>query len=473
MIRGGGSRAELSPARRRALDALVAARERDAFIRDVFARSSETACPDRRDEALAMRLAFGVTAAAGCLDDALDAHIDRPRDVSPALRDSLRISAFEIIYLRTAPEIAVSQGVELARAVARGAAGLANAVLRRVAGSRGDFLDAADVASEHRGVVARARRAGLPTWLVRDVVASIGDRADSLLDCQLDIPPVYIQVGAARPDIESVLGLARATATPLPGCYRVESVRELVHAGSFERAELASSDYAAQLVASAAVQDGSVLEVGAGRGTKCYVRGALAARLGVRIDQTAVDLFEWKCSSCAERMSRAGFAVPRTFALDARDLERGLAAAGAMPGQGFDCVLLDAPCSGTGTMRRHLEIPWRLTTAEVRTDLPALQLALLKSASRVVAVGGDLLYATCSVLSSENDGVVDAFLASEEGSLFAPVPVSGAKAFGLRGMDAARADLARNEDERGRFQTVPARDGGYDGHFCARFVRIR
>lgn len=92
----------------------------------------------------------------------------------------------------------------------------------------------------------------------------------------------------------------------------------------------------------------------------------------------------------------------------------------------FDTVFIDGPCSGTGTMRRHPEIPWRLTENDVTTDLPKLQLTMLKEAAARVAAGGELIYATCSVFDEENTQVVDAFLNSPEGAGLAWEPLSGA-----------------------------------------------
>ena len=85
----------------------------------------------------------------------------------------------------------------------------------------------------------------------------------------------------------------------------------------------------------------------------------------------------------------------------------------------FDTVFIDAPCSGTGTMRRHPEIPWRLTEKDVTVELPKLQLTMLKEAAARVAAGGELIYATCSVFDEENTQVVEAFLNSPEAPVLA------------------------------------------------------
>ena len=151
---------KLSPARRRALSALMEAQDGRGFVRDILAASAGT-LSDARDEAFVLTLALGVTATVGALDEALDRYIAKPSKVSARVRMALRIPAFEMLYLDTPGHVAVSQGVELVRSQARSAAGLANAVLRRVDEGRTAFFAARDVEEGQREVVAAARRQGL------------------------------------------------------------------------------------------------------------------------------------------------------------------------------------------------------------------------------------------------------------------------------------------------------------------------
>lgn len=151
--------AKLSPGRLVALRILIAARESGRYARELAADACASASLDTRDAAFARRLALGVTGCSGCLDDALNSVLDDPRSLTADVRDALRIGAYELLYLGTSPQVAVSQGVELARMCAHGAAGLANAVLRRVAGGeclprrRGCFR-----AASRDGVVRPSRR---------------------------------------------------------------------------------------------------------------------------------------------------------------------------------------------------------------------------------------------------------------------------------------------------------------------------
>nr|WP_255431912.1 transcription antitermination factor NusB [Collinsella sp. BA40] len=459
-----------APARRVALEVLVETERRGAYTREVLKSSTAYRQLDSRDQAFAQRLALGVTATVGCLDDLLNQFLSKPGKVSPRVRMALRIAIFELLYLATPSEVAVSQGVELVRSQASAAAPLANAVLRRVAEGAAGFLVADDAAPEHRAVVRAARRSGLPVWLVRELMASLdGGCFEALVGSQLEPAPVAFHLHPAC-DAES---LVVDSPSPFPGCVVPAHPGALLRSGLLDTAHAVASDEHAQLVATMVTQEGSCLEIGAGRGTKSFVIFAQARRAGIEGRRhVAVDLFEQKCAQNLERLHAAGFNDVRAFAGDATDLSSVLEPLdqGGAPAL-FDVVLLDAPCSGTGTMRRHPEIPWRLNRSDCQRDLPALQLSLLVAASARVAPGGSLLYATCSVLAAENEGVVDAFLASEAGSGFQLVPVTEAPLFQLEAYQGARELAAGAMTARGMLRTSPARSAA-DGHFCARLVRL-
>lgn len=459
-----------APARRAALEVLVETERRGAYAREVLKSSTAYLQLDSRDQALAQRLALGVTAAVGCLDDLLNQFLSKPGKVSPRVRMALRIAVFELLYLATPSEVAVSQGVELVRSQASAAAPLANAVLRRAAEAAAGFLEADDAAPEHRAVVCAARRSGLPVWLVRELMASLdGDCFEALVGSQLEPAPVAFHLHPAC-DADS---LVADSPSPFPGCVVPVHPGALLRSGLLDTAHAVASDEHAQLVATMATQEGSCLEIGAGRGTKSFVISAQARRAGIEGRRhVAVDLFEQKCAQNLERLHAAGFDDVQAFAGDATDLGCVLEPLdqGGAPAL-FDVVLLDAPCSGTGTMRRHPEIPWRLSRCDCQRDLPALQLSLLVAASARVAPGGSLLYATCSVLTAENEGVVDAFLSSEAGGGFQLVPVTEAPLFQREGYRGARELAAGAMTARGMLRTSPATSAA-DGHFCARLVRL-
>ena len=168
--------AGLAPARRVALGVTSERRRRDARARDLLRAYAAMGALDERDRALASRLVLGSVAAEGELDRVIDSHLRRGAKLEPRVRDALRLAVFEVLYLDTPDSVAASQGVELVRTVAPRAAGLANAVLRRVAGE-----DVARLAVS-REALARGRFSvydmahvgGLPIWLCEAALGALG-----------------------------------------------------------------------------------------------------------------------------------------------------------------------------------------------------------------------------------------------------------------------------------------------------------
>ncbi len=467
---------KLSPARKAALDVLMEARGGSCYARDILAARVFTDHLDARDAAFAARLALGVTATEGTLDELLDRYLAKPHKVAPRVRSALRISTFEMLYLETPGRVAVSQGVELVRQGAKSAAGLANAVLRKVSDNVEWFRDARDVddAEPHvRSVASVSRSFGLPYWLGERLLASYGDEAAGTLALasNLEPAPIALHLNARIGGDGSYAALFGDEI--IPGCVATDDVAHLVAEGVFERADAVASDLNAQLIATVATRPGSCLEIGAGRGTKTFILACQARRVGYERNHVALDLFARKCDQNQERLYRAGIESVRTVAGDACDLDTALASLDVDGSERllFDTVFVDAPCSGTGTMRRHPEIPWRLKRVDVDSELPELQLKMLKEASSRVAPHGELVYATCSIMHQENVDVVDAFLESPEGEGFEIASVSAADTLSMPGFEGAREMIAQNENTRGLFQSLPRAKDGYDGHFCARLVK--
>lgn len=509
--------AAASPARTTALHLLGAQRRRAARARDLLRGADEMRSLGSRGRALATRLVLGVNAASGELDRRVDGFVARPSQLEPRVRDALRLAAFELLYLDTPRQVAASQGVELVRSVQPRAARMANAVLRRIADCRSEV----DVARIVVGEMAQGRAladtrelccvSGYPAWLVERLVEDLGAvRAARACLCALEPAPVYASLArpsATEADVEGrlrELGLS-PEADGLPGSWKLGGAAGLASGGLVQRGDVVVSDLAAQIVCRVAAPcSGRVLEVGQGRGTKSL----LLARVMDELDRCGADASPAKCAEsgegqlgrcgsdacgsrreprvvgcelvaskvglCAERMAATGLSERVSCVnFDATRLgESDVPAELAGP---FEVVLVDAPCSGTGTMRRHPEIPWQLDLAALAPagdgTLPDLQLRMLRAAASRVAIGGELVYATCSVLSAENEGVVGAFLESPEGVGFERADV--ASALGVLALpEEGRALVARWRTEAGAFQSSPAR-GGCDGHFCARLRRVR
>lgn len=454
-----------------------------------------------KGRALAMRLVLGANVTRGELDRRIDVVASRPKSMEPRVRDALRLASFELLYLETPRQVAVSQGVELVRSVQPRAAGMANAVLRRVAEARPQVDAARELASSLAGRVreidtrvdpsgntsdaAEALRlaSGYPEWLVGRFEQELGlNVAAAICDAALEPAPVYVAEGPACEGGLSTCEDARpldAEPCCLPGSWVLGAPASLLSSGLVEACVAAPCDFGAQCVCRiAAAPEGRMLEVGQGRGTKSLLLAGIARELGGgegRLSISGCDSVGSKVRMSRARMRTAGLAgAVSCTEFDATHLSgNDEELPEALRGE-FGSVLVDAPCSGTGTMRRHPETPWSLREESLdpsRDDsLPALQLGLLTAAAARVAPGGSLCYATCSVLEAENEGVVEAFLASEAGRGFARASVMEAPGVSCLGSD-AKAFVRGRLTPAGSFQSAPAW-GECDGHFCARLVRV-
>lgn len=469
----------LSPARAAALACLSEVRRRDGRMREVLRASEHMARLGPQDRAQASRLALGTTAATGFVDELIDERLRRRSSLEPRVRDALRISSFESCFLSTPPSACVSQGVELVRSVAPRAAGLANALLRRVttevrpavAAARARCLEASwDEVTEGDLVLVSA----LPRWLVRQLLLDRGTAfARELCLAQLEQAPVYVATNRLRHDegllseLMATRGLEPSPVPGLAGSFVVGRPSGLATSGLVDDVDLVVSDLAAQVVArvSAPRSGGCVLEVGQGRGTKTLLMASYLRETGCSASFVGVESQGFKVGIARERLLRAGMAEGCSCVeLDGRLL--GKEFPDPALDEPFDAVLVDAPCSGTGTMRRHPEIAWSLEPADVGAsgELPLLQRELLAAAASCVRSGGTLAYATCSVLRSEDEEAVREFLAGDTGRDFERV-------------DLRRVPAIARLDESGRTLTDPwlrpdgsllsgPVTGGPDGHFC-------
>lgn len=408
------SAAKLAPARRAALKLFSECRRREARARDLLREAPTMAELDPRDRALATRLVLGAIAARGEVDRVVTSHLRARSALEPLVRDALRIAAFEILYLDTPTQVAVSQGVELVRCASRRAAGLGNAVLRRVADEDVAAFEAARARVESGDFTAAdlQRVGGLPGWLAERAMADLGPEAAAAYAAgALEPACASVAANAAKHGVDECRALlAEAGCEPEPGpvagSFVLGRPSALAPSGLVESCDVLPCDLAAQdVVASLCIRLGQrVLEVGQGRGTKSVLMAAAGARL------TSVEVDAKKCALAAARMEAAGVdGRVECVCDDGRELAR---VDGA-----FDLVFVDAPCSGAGTLSRHPEIAWSLKEDDL-ADLAGLQLQILRRAATRVADGGRLAYSTCSIFRQEDEDVVDAFLASPEGARF-------------------------------------------------------
>ena len=465
--------ARLAPARRAALRLSAECRQRDARAREVLRTSDVMDGLEVRDRALATRLVLGVQRASGLCDAVVNAHLTHAH-LEPRVRDALRLSSFELLYLGTPTQVAVSQGVELAAVASRRARGLANAVLRRVAAGDVPAMEAADVALV----------GALPEWLARELLASLGTGACALALDAMESPAPAVAANLNLNAEDQALALLtdaglHPSRLPWPGCIALGAQAGLAASGLVERTAVLPADPAAQMVswlAAPAADVDAMLEVGQGRATKTLLLAGANRRLGGSVLLACVDSVAFKSRLARERVRTGGLGGRATcLTLDATRLD-----APDVPPElrrTFGQVFVDAPCSGTGTMRRHPEVAWSLGQGSVcggSATLPALQLRMLSAASARVAAGGTLAYSTCSDLAAEDEDVVRAFLASDAGRGFVPLPVTEAPCATLLGPEASRILRAMTgRDDFLRTEGGRALGLDCDGHFLALMRRVR
>ncbi|MGQ5425776.1 RsmB/NOP family class I SAM-dependent RNA methyltransferase [Thermophilibacter sp. ZX-H3] len=417
--------ARATPARRAALSLVSERRRRDARARDLLRASDELSGLSERERAQVTRLVLGAVAAEGELDRVIDAHLCRGAHLEPRVRDALRLAAFELLYLGTRDDVCVSQGVELVRGVSPRAAGLANAVLRRIAEK-----DAPALARARERVVAGAfdardlaRVGALPEWLCARALASLGEgRAAAWAVAALGPAGAWVAANRVQRGQALLHALEEAgcapTPGPVPGSYLLGAPARLAPSGLVERVDVLPCDLAAQeVVLAAAPEPGSrVLEVGQGRGTKTVLLEGAAVAAGGPCEIVSVEIDPRKSDLAARRMAAAGISEHvRCVVADGRAL-----AGAGLPEDllgSFDLVFVDAPCSGSGTLARHPEIAWSLRE-EALPGLAALQADILRAAATRVAPGGLVVYSTCSVLAEEDERVVEALLTGPTGGQF-------------------------------------------------------
>ena len=456
-------------ARRLACEVGAVCRERRAHAGDILDARLQEADISSQDAAFARVLCLGVAATRGTLDEVLNLCMSSPSDVRPNVRDALRVSTYEILFLRKDSYAAVDQGVGLVRSVEPRASRLANAVLRKVARACESF-PFADPATDD---AALARLHGFPLWLAQLLIAQMGrEQAGRFMAASNNAPVVYLAVNAVRSStsrMKQVFGrrfamdevplLSLGTGAQVPGDRMVpgallaqdaQAVASSRAREAFAEGEILVSDAAAQFIAYLSLPEQrpyDFLEIGAGRGTKSVLLQSCAMRRwGEQVKLVPVDEHRFKIDLLRKRMNAYGCQLERAVSADARDLTKVFGA------RVFDAALVDAPCSGVGTLRRHPEIRWRLRPEEVN-DLAKLQLELLVQAAEHVRVGGQLTYSTCTVLATENEFTVKRFLDTPIGANYRILPY---------GRDAEGKPVL----------FFKSRAQGCDAHFAARLVRV-
>ena len=395
--------------RKLAVDILNRVDEEQAFAEPLLDAVLSSGHPaGNADRGLLTFLVYGTLRMRGLLDFLIDRfYKGKPHALQTGIRNILRVALYQARFAEKIPVYAaVDEAVTATKRLFPGREKLVNAVLRNTLRGMTD-VTFPGLEADPAGHIAVVH--SHPRWLVEHWIGCFGIE-QTLAHCKADneIPPLTLRVNRLKATRQDMLDrLARAGHDVRPTVYSPEgivlakpplSMREMPEVAD---GLLYVQDEASQLVSRllAPGRGERVLDLCAGSGGKTTHLASLMENEG---ELVAADIRESRLKSLEATARRMGFDV-RTVTVDATDHRR-MAALGS-----FDRVLVDAPCSGLGTLRRNPEIRWHLT-AQKLGEFPILQKRILESAAACVKKGGALLYSTCSVMPEENDGVVEAFL---------------------------------------------------------------
>jgi 16S rRNA (cytosine967-C5)-methyltransferase len=383
----------VSPSRAAAFDILLRVEQTDAYASELL-HSERLDRLSPTDRALTTELVMGVLRWRSRLDEMIAVASSRaPVKLDVEVLIALRIAAYQMQFLTRVPaRAAINESVELVkRARKRSAAPFANAVLRKMAGAKVEPLPEAVVGEPVRFLTCEFAH---PEWLVKRWVAEFGvEHAFAICRYDQHVPNTVIRLESAEIEQELVIDGIELAPGALLSSARIVTGGDITRTRAFREGRVFIQDEASQLVAAVVGSGSRLLDCCAAPGGKT---AALAAR-NPEAEIIAVELHARRAELLRERVSTAKVQVIQADVLE-------------LPLQGgFDRVLADVPCSGTGTLARNPEIKWRLAAMDLG-DLHALQVSILRAALRHLTPGGRAVYSTCSLEREENEDVVEEVL---------------------------------------------------------------
>lgn len=410
------------------------------------------------DRGLATELVYGTLRWRGRLDYLIHQALDRdPAKLEPLVASALRVGAYQLFFSDRIPaSAAVDEAVRCARAMGlERATGLINAVLRRLA-REGAEIPLPELASDPLGHLVHA--CSLPAWLAERWLAELGPEEAAALATALNAPaPVTARANRTKISRAELLEELQARFPDAVACRFAPDGIVLGGRGdpgqdpAFLGGRMSLQDEASQLVVELLdPQPGDrILDTCAAPGTKT---AAIAERLDGEGHVLALDRHPRRLKLVARGVRRLQIGGVATLERDAtKSLEDLLEHGGP-----FDRILVDAPCSGLGSLRRNPDARWRIQPRDL-AELAVVQRAILESAAPVLRPGGSLVYSTCTLTREENDEVVRGFLATRS-------------RWRIASREEAPASLRALVDEGGVLRIWPHRHD-MDGFFAVRLIK--
>jgi len=402
--------------------------------------------PDSRDRALARHLAYGVIRWLNSLQWLSGQLLDRPlKKRDQDINRLILIGLYQLWQDATAPHAAIHETAECARVLGKSwAVGLVNAVLRRFQREQQQCL---------AGLQKQPEMYAHPQWLLSKFQSDWPQDWSKIVDANNHAAPLWLRINRCKPDHQQVAAILTQdgfTVTQHPTAADAIRITPAVGVNAipgFGDGHLSVQDPAAQLAVDLLELEGQqrVLDACAAPGGKtCHILERFPS-----IEMTAVDRSPSRLNMIQENLDRLGLSRQDGLSLVAGDAAE---PADWWDGTAYDRILLDAPCTATGVIRRHPEIKWLRTDGQLK-EVTLVQQKLLERLWPLLKAGGILVYATCSVLIEENRSQINRFLASHDDA------------------ENLAVDLPRGHDQDPGRQILPGEEE-MDGFFYARLRKI-
>lgn len=434
----------MDKARAAALEVLERCRRNNAWSSAALDSVITKYSLDSRSAALASNISLGVMQNCTLCDYYIDS-FSKSSKVEPKVRDIMRAAVYQLLFMDRIPDnAAVNEAVNQTKSLGYSrASGFVNAVLRKISKNKDALPEIPNVGTPEFLSVKYSQ----PKWLAERIILEKGyNFAEAFLTANNTAPKTAIQVNTlkiSREEFENKLtesGVEFSRHEWLPDCLYVSGTITAVY--GFSEGLFYVQDAAARCAVSAAeLKEGmSVLDACSAPGGKSFAAAIDMHNCGSIL---SCDLHEKKLNLINQGAERLGISIIRTETADAR----------VKRNEEFDVIIADVPCSGIGVIRKKPDI--RYKKSEEISDLPEIQLSVIRNLSDNLKIGGVFIYSTCTVLKAENENVVNAFLA--ENKCFA------AEDFVLPN---------GKSSENGMYTFWPNNDGT-DGFFVCKLRRIR
>lgn len=455
--------------------------QQDKYIRDFLRDAPMLKKLTRSQKSFVYTLVLGVCAYTDVLDELIKKYITHQKKIKTDVKIILRCALYELVYMDSEAYFVIDQANELAKKQCAYAKGFINAVLRNFV--RSDFEDYKRIVKTQKQTTNYTLDelhiiSGLPVWFIKQLTCQY-TQAELVDMCRANLYPAPFWVAAAH-EFSADKQFIKEN---LPITYEVSDSVQL----DFSKNDMYPSDLAAQYIAYfvSQIPADAILEIGQGRATKSLLieenrlaTGYAPAKI-VGIDPSKKRLEQGRKRYVKKFAHDITSICADATELAKNDLQKTIAQAFLQLGQNnkVQVVFCDAPCSGTGTFRRHPELVGRLHedlfSLDTKISCVNIQQKLLLASASYLEQGGYLVYATCSVMSQENTAIIEHFLESDMGKAFEVIDVYNNPFGAISPEKVGNLHLVQAEVQGKKcFQSLPQKDKA-DGHFMCVLKHIR